>query len=327
MNFFVIHLGYTSEKLPKKKILEVRELSATEAQDLGAPSGKEWDSLFGAGATKVYGIHFEAVKPEETPTNIRKVKKSTEAFQSIKAGSAKPKVMEVEEVLEGVYMDKLFQPKESREVKNKKEEEEAKQREIHVPNNLLRKFKETAWPHSPKEYMAWITGTIEQDKTSKKSFCYADGLFFPKQSGSDWQCMEEDSSSSEKLIQHIEERQCQIVGWMHSHPTFEAFFRPLINICSILFRKTILCALAWSWTRMPKSDAYVSVRKGWKQFPNVRITTRPCSCKTCDVISTTSQLKTNFQVSRTHRRYSSCDGFVWAWGSNQTEDFVGTCHC
>jgi len=25
---------------------------------------------------------------------------------------------------------------------------------------------------------------------------------------------------------------------------------------------------------MPKSDAYVSVRKGWKQFPNVRITTR-----------------------------------------------------
>jgi proteasome lid subunit RPN8/RPN11 len=224
MNFFVIHLGYTSEKLPKKKILEVRELSATEAQDLGAPSGKEWDSLFGAGATKVYGIHFEAVKPEETPTNIRKVKKSTEAFQSIKAGSAKPKVMEVEEVLEGVYMDKLFQPKESREVKNKKEEEEAKQREIHVPNNLLRKFKETAWPHSPKEYMAWITGTIEQDKKSKKSFCYADGLFFPKQSGSDWQCMEEDSSSSEKLIQHLEERQCQIVGWMHFHPTFEAFF-------------------------------------------------------------------------------------------------------
>ena len=150
MNFFVIHLGYTSEKLPKKKILEVRELSATEAQDLGAPSGKEWDSLFGAGATKVYGIHFEAVKPEETPTNIRKVKKSTEAFQSIKAGSAKPKVMEVEEVLEGVYMDKLFQPKESREVKNKKEEEEAKQRGNSCPKQPSEKIQRNCLAAFPK---------------------------------------------------------------------------------------------------------------------------------------------------------------------------------
>lgn len=91
MNFFVIHLGYTSEKLPKKKILEVRELSATEAQDLGAPSGKEWDSLFGAGATKVYGIHFEAVKPEETQQTYGKSRKAQRPSRASRLEVQNPK--------------------------------------------------------------------------------------------------------------------------------------------------------------------------------------------------------------------------------------------
>ena len=215
--------GYTSETLPPKRILQLKKLSVAEAQALGAPTGKAWDSLFN-GQTHVFGIEFEKIDPSEVPKSMQQVRKSSHALSSIKSSSTKPKVMEVESVLEGDEIDGLFQPSSSRPVKSAKEEEEAKGREVHISANLLKKFKEYAWPHSPKEYMAWITGTIETDKKTKKQTSYADGLFFPLQSGSDWQCMEDESSCSQKLIEHCEARGCQIVGWIHSHPTFKAFF-------------------------------------------------------------------------------------------------------
>ena len=53
--------GY-KEKLPPTRILQIKKLSREEAQGLGAPQGKAWNTLFGSSTTEVYGIQFEPVK-------------------------------------------------------------------------------------------------------------------------------------------------------------------------------------------------------------------------------------------------------------------------
>ncbi len=186
--------------------------------------GQEWDELFGADTQDVYGIQFEKVQPHEIPKDMKQLKKSTEALQSIKAQASKPKVVDIKEVLEGEAMGGLFKPSDDRKIKNKTEDEDAKLRQIHISSNLLKKFKEHAWPHSPNEYMAWITGTIETDKKTKETICYADGLFFPEQSANEWQCMQSENAECQRLIEHLETRGAQVLGWIHSHPTFSAFF-------------------------------------------------------------------------------------------------------
>lgn len=196
--------------MPPKKILEVKILSAEEAQQLGSPSGKQWDQLFGTEKT-VIGVFFEQVEPHEVPVPVQVAQKSAVTLGKIKENSTKAKVVEVETVLEGDAMETLFAPDPSRKVKTKKDESELKGREIHLSSNLLKKFKELAFPHSPNEFMGWILGTVETDKKTKQKFCYADGLFVPKQSGSNWQYKEE-GESSEKLSQHLTDRGGKCLG-------------------------------------------------------------------------------------------------------------------
>ena len=56
--------GYNSEaRLPKLRVLSIGRVSKAEAQCLGAPSGQEFDKLFGAEAAEVIAVRFEAYKP------------------------------------------------------------------------------------------------------------------------------------------------------------------------------------------------------------------------------------------------------------------------
>ena len=77
---------------------------------------------------------------------------------------------------------------------------------------------------SPNEYMAWITGVVEQDPKLKKKICYAQGLFIPLQNGNSWNVVESDNALGTGLVEYLESTNSVVVGWIHSHPTFESFF-------------------------------------------------------------------------------------------------------
>ena len=222
----IIRLGRSAtDRLPPRRIIEIREVDVPAAQALGAPSGKAFEDLFGPSCKSILAIHFEQVQPHEVPENLRQMKKSTEALGRLKALSAKPRLVGKEKTLEKEGLDQMFKPSESRRVRDPQEEKSLKKQPIQIPSNLLKRFIEHAWPHSPREFMAWITGRIEVDKESKKEISYADGLFFPKQTGSLSDVVEvDDGTSSQALVKYCEETGCQLVGWIHSHPTFSAFF-------------------------------------------------------------------------------------------------------
>eukprot|EP00438_Fugacium_kawagutii_P021878 Skav212028 [mRNA] locus=scaffold6518:7622:18069:+ [translate_table: standard] len=141
----------------------------------------------------------------------------------LKSGGAKAKFSN-ERVLSEKEVDNLFQPSDDRVVKNKKQQEEDKQREVQVPSVLLKRFLESAWPHSPNEFMAWITGSIEKHPKTKKEISYAQGLYIPEQEGSNWNVKETTSSDGTGLTSFLEQTGTTVVGWIHTHPTFEAYF-------------------------------------------------------------------------------------------------------
>eukprot|EP00438_Fugacium_kawagutii_P009007 Skav217163 [mRNA] locus=scaffold566:173457:177478:+ [translate_table: standard] len=212
-------------RLPPKRILEVRTVTMAEAEMLGCPTGDAQKSLFGD-ASNVFAIHFEAVQPEEVPTDGKALKKAADAMEKIKGLSAKKGSLDGETVLEGSGLDSLFRPDASRPVKGM--HDDGKGRTVQVPANLIKRFIEHAWPHSPKEYMAWIVGNIQPEKVKgekePKTFVYAEALFFPKQTSTSSDVMEIDGGSSEALLDYCAKTGNHVIGWIHSHPTFDAFF-------------------------------------------------------------------------------------------------------
>ncbi len=127
-------------------------------------------------------------------------------------------------VLSKEEMGKLFQPPDDRTVRSKKEEDEQKSRDIQIPSTLVKKFIDHAWPHSPNEFMAWVTGVVEDDPKWKKKICYAQGLYIPLQNGNTWNVVEPDDGLGTGLVEYLESTNTVVVGWIHSHPTFESFF-------------------------------------------------------------------------------------------------------
>lgn len=88
----------------------------------------------------------------------------------------------------------------------------------HVPDGLLNTFINTAWKaSSSKEFMGWLLG-LEDAGTVQVL-----GLYIPSQKSSDIEVWELDEGSSEMLAQTLEKQSLQVVGWIHSHPTFDAF--------------------------------------------------------------------------------------------------------
>eukprot|EP00438_Fugacium_kawagutii_P012710 Skav228200 [mRNA] locus=scaffold704:266537:278731:- [translate_table: standard] len=215
---------HTSQtRLPPKRIFEIREVDPKTAQSLGAPTGPAFDSLFG-NAESLLAIHFEKVEPEEVPQDAAALKKSAEALKRLKGLASKPKV-EQETVFEQDQIDSLFKPSKDRPVKEKGEQQTA---EVQLPSILLKRFIEHAWPQSPNEFMGWIVGRIMTEKQpgtkETRQVSIAEGLFFPKQAGTATNVYELDGDASQSLLKHCEETGSHVIGWIHSHPTFSAFF-------------------------------------------------------------------------------------------------------
>lgn len=216
--------------MPPKRILEVRKVDRAEAEKLGCPGGDVFDGLFGENCNEILAINFDTVLPEEVPVNSKLIEKSAVAMEKVKTLSNKSQLLGDPTVLEGEDLNVLFKPSESRPVSDRRETVEAKMTSIQFPHNLVKQFIQHAWPHSPKEHMAWITGKILQEKVPGtkgkdvkfKDISVANGLFFPKQSSTETCVFEIGDSAS--VVKFCEESGSMIVGWIHSHPTFEAFF-------------------------------------------------------------------------------------------------------
>ena len=192
------------------------------AIERGAPQGKDWKVCFKE-ATSVIGIFFERVEEHErhTAEDAALLKKSADTLNTLKAASKEAKPKGDESTLD---FEQLFKPEEDRQVKSKAKEEEEKSREVQFPSNLLKRFAEHAWAHSPNEYMAWILGTLETDTKKKKTISYAQGLYFPQQNSNMYGVWEDDGTLGDKLVKYLEDTDLVVVGWIHSHPTFAAFF-------------------------------------------------------------------------------------------------------
>lgn len=178
---------------------------------------------------EILAIHFEEVLPGEVPVNIKNLEKSTQAMEKVRSLATNHKLLGNETVLEGEALNTLFKPDESRKPPEKGMTAEDKMTAIQFPQNLVKRFIQHAWPHSPKEYMAWITGSIVKEKvpgTKGKDVKFqeisvATGLFFPKQSSTNTCVFEMGDSGS--VVKFCEGSASTVVGWIHSHPTFEAF--------------------------------------------------------------------------------------------------------
>ena len=209
--------------LPPKRILELREVDREEAEGLGAPTGKAFDSLFGASCNALFAIHFEKILESDRPKDFKLIQKSEEAMAQIKGRARDVPTIESKEM----DLDELFVP-DSKIEKDPEKEAEAKGREVQIPSNLLKRFVEHAWPSSPAEYMGWITGTMEKEKKSGKNILYANGLFFPLQDSNSWTVWEKTGAGAPTaLLAHMDSTGSQIIGWIHSHPTFDSFFSSL----------------------------------------------------------------------------------------------------
>ena len=115
--------------------------------------------------------------------------------------------------------------------------QEEKSRQVQIPSNLLKHFCEVAWRHAPTEFMGWITGTMEFNKKEKRTILYGNGLWLPLQGGDMHTVMEPIGNGP--VPQHMETTGSVVIGWIHSHPTFAAFFSSVDQHMQHLLQKDL----------------------------------------------------------------------------------------
>lgn len=116
-----------------------------------------------------------------------------------------------------------MQPSADRKALNPKDLQAKRMREIQIPENFFKAFVNLAWAqNNDKEYMGWILGQEHVLPRSKKTALFVEGIYIPKQSGDFYTVAEMDNDSS-GLVSHLEKSGTKVIGWVHSHPTFDAF--------------------------------------------------------------------------------------------------------
>lgn len=186
-------------------------------------------------------------------------KTSGAALQHVKA-AAKPDMVDSEPM----ELSSFLKPEGDRKVKNTKESRAMKLREVQIPENFFKTFVELAWANDDgKEFMAWILGredTIPGSK--KKTGLFVEGLYVPKQSADGFSVHEMDIGST---------RLTQVVGWVHSHPTFDSFLSSVDQHVQFRLQKDFPRAIAVvfdknKWARvMQLSEAGMKLVAGCKE--------------------------------------------------------------
>jgi proteasome lid subunit RPN8/RPN11 len=95
--------------------------------------------------------------------------------------------------------------------------------------------------------MRWITGKIVRKKAGKdhKDVVIADGLFIPRQQSDQWAVWETgEDSSPMQMLQYMQESESVVVGWIHSHPTFDAFLSSVDQHTHFMLQRELPLAFA-----------------------------------------------------------------------------------
>eukprot|EP00438_Fugacium_kawagutii_P022768 Skav229085 [mRNA] locus=scaffold2711:72876:81145:+ [translate_table: standard] len=210
---------YSDIVLPKKPIQSISIVPATDAEKFGGPKADtdKFKQLF-KGSAEIYVIKFQPYTEEEVEGIPDKHSKALlESLQ--KDGQQNLKHVEVLDPQE------LFKPDPKEMPPDPKAAQELKFKDVQLPQNLLTSFIETAWRYSPEnEFMGWLTGKLEKRGKPKKPVVVVDGLFCPRQEGNQWSVREAgDEYLPSQMLHYMEKSESYVVGWIHSHPTFNAF--------------------------------------------------------------------------------------------------------
>lgn len=148
--------------------------------------------------------------------------KSAKAAQQVKEMAAATDTLKNEQPID---TSKFFLPNADRPDFDPAAAAEKRQREIQLPGPLISAFIDKAWKNSPEnEFMGWLTGTISSRK-KKPNMVVVDGLFIPLQISDATSVQEAPNSPFPMaMLKHMESSKSVVVGWVHSHPTFSAFF-------------------------------------------------------------------------------------------------------
>ena len=235
--------AYSSKVLPKKKIDAIKVVPAEDAVKFGGPKPDtpKFAALF-RGSTEIFVVHFQPYSEEEVE-NIPD-KKTKAALESLRQ-QENLKLDDVE------VMDpaELFKPDSSREPYDPHKLSKLKGREIQFPANLLSSFIQAAWSHSTEnEFMGWVTGKVEEKKQNKKEtskVVVANGLFLPLQSSSQWAVWEPgEGELPGQMLQFMEDSESIVVGWIHSHPTFDSFLSSVDRHTQFMLQRELELAFA-----------------------------------------------------------------------------------
>ena len=205
-------------------------MNKIEAQKLGAPGEDAFNAIFGKDCELLFAVHFEKVLNSEVPPDAKEVLKATEMLDNLRK-KAKEMTADFSKGSE-IDMNQMYDPTGSAsKLKNEEQIALEKQRPIQIPSLLLRRFIDRSFPNDPNETMAWITGTVEKQGKGKnsKTIVYANGLFLPKQEGNAWTVFEPEGANQAPthMLEHLEATNSVVVGWIHSHPSWDAFFSSL----------------------------------------------------------------------------------------------------
>lgn len=224
----------SSVKLPKKKIDTVDVLPATESPNFGGPEPgtSSFESLFGS-HEEIIVVHFQPYTKEEVADVLPAIgeKGTKKALKTFRDMASEQELKNAKEM----NPKDLFKPDSDRPMRlTNKEVEEMKRKPIQFPQNLLTSFIQTAWTCAKEnEFMGWITGKLEpmkgggkkgKDVAKTEPMVVVNGLFIPKQQADQTNVWEAaDSDPPFQMVEFMQESESVVVGWIHSHPTFEAF--------------------------------------------------------------------------------------------------------
>eukprot|EP00438_Fugacium_kawagutii_P002423 Skav227972 [mRNA] locus=scaffold3773:2640:8668:- [translate_table: standard] len=214
--------AYSNTFLPAKKVNSVSTIPAEEVPQHGGP--KPGTPAFGSlfkDSSEVFLVKFDPYSEEEVEGIPDK--KSQGTLKSLKENAVDQELQE-EEVMDP---KQLFRPSADRPPRNPHYQQEMKLKEIQMPHNVLTTFVQAAWSVSEvNETMAWLTGRVEQrgKGKNKRTVVQVSGMFLPKQESNRWSVWEpKDAEIPHQMLQHMQESETYVVGWIHSHPTFSSF--------------------------------------------------------------------------------------------------------
>ena len=129
-----------------------------------------------------------------------------------------------------------------------------------IASGLLDSFAKIAFNHSPSEFMGWLCGKVVK-RTGKVIINTA---YCPQQAASDCAVWDDGSTAQDvDFIEFLTKHGIQVVGWVHTHPTFDAFLSSVDQHQAVRLQNEFPDALSIVIDKMKKPFFSTCCQKGW----------------------------------------------------------------